>query len=307
MANQKKLRDHWTGERPKEPSSRGAPREGKALLQGLVLCGRCGHCMHTQYSSSNGQRPHYKCNGPKYKEGVSGGCWMVSTKHIDAAVARAFLGVIQPAEVDLALSHDPVEEGLLGLPPAVATERCAGGSRMALPGSRRVGKGGHCGAHRKRRASRTRASSQGQRPRDKGRRQPRGQGTASRGSDSCSLPDVPEAGRRTSRDDSASVLDGVIKRRVPPIPGSTAGRRWVPPEPRPPRSRNRRRRAAKLEQKRPSEFLRQAAEENAKQVIREHKRARLKRLLAELPPGNLSDEEAERLADEVRHEVGEPG
>ena len=42
-------------------------------------------------------------------------------------------------------------------------------------------------------------------------------------------------------------------------------------------------------------------------VIREHERARLKRLLAELPPGNLSDEEAERLADEVRHEVGEPG
>jgi DNA invertase Pin-like site-specific DNA recombinase len=111
MANQKKLRDHWTGGRPKEPSSRGAPREGKALLQGLVLCGRCGHRMHTQYSSSNGQRPHYKCNGPKYKEGVSGGCWMVSTKHIDAAVARAFLGVIQPAEVDLALAVARDAEG----------------------------------------------------------------------------------------------------------------------------------------------------------------------------------------------------
>jgi uncharacterized protein (DUF1778 family) len=67
------------------------------------------------------------------------------------------------------------------------------------------------------------------------------------------------------------------------------------------------RRAAKLEQKRPSEFLRQAAEEKAKQVIREHERARLKRLLAEMPLGSLSDEEAERLADEVRHEVGEPG
>ncbi len=67
------------------------------------------------------------------------------------------------------------------------------------------------------------------------------------------------------------------------------------------------RRAAKLEQKRPSEFLRQAAEEKAKQVIREHERARLKRMLAQMPLGNLGDEEAERLADEVRHEVGEPG
>jgi hypothetical protein len=64
------------------------------------------------------------------------------------------------------------------------------------------------------------------------------------------------------------------------------------------------RRAAKLEQKRPSEFLRQAAEEKAKQVIREHERARLKRLLADLPPGNLTDEEASPLADELRHEVG---
>ncbi len=66
------------------------------------------------------------------------------------------------------------------------------------------------------------------------------------------------------------------------------------------------RRAAKLEQKRPSEFLRQAAEEKAKQVIREHERARLKRLLAELPPGDMDDEEAARYADDLRHEVGSP-
>ncbi len=64
------------------------------------------------------------------------------------------------------------------------------------------------------------------------------------------------------------------------------------------------RRAAKLEQKRPSEFLRQAAEEKAKQVIREHERTRLKSLLAALPPGNLTGEEAARLADELRHEAG---
>jgi hypothetical protein len=63
------------------------------------------------------------------------------------------------------------------------------------------------------------------------------------------------------------------------------------------------RRAAKLEQKRPSEFLRQAPEEKAKQVIREHERTRLKRLLAELPPGNLTDDEAARLASELRHEA----
>ncbi len=67
------------------------------------------------------------------------------------------------------------------------------------------------------------------------------------------------------------------------------------------------RRAAKLEQKRPSEFLRQASEEKAKQVIHEHERARLKRLLAELPPGNLTDDEAARLGDEIRHEISSTG
>jgi hypothetical protein len=38
-------------------------------------------------------------------------------------------------------------------------------------------------------------------------------------------------------------------------------------------------------------------------VIRDHERARLKRLLAELPPGNLTDDEAARLGDEIRHEA----
>jgi hypothetical protein len=63
------------------------------------------------------------------------------------------------------------------------------------------------------------------------------------------------------------------------------------------------RRAAKLEQKRPSEFLRQAAEEKAKQVIREHERERLKKLLAGLPPGNLTDEEAAELGAAVKREL----
>jgi hypothetical protein len=64
------------------------------------------------------------------------------------------------------------------------------------------------------------------------------------------------------------------------------------------------RRAARLEQKRPSEFLRQAAEEKAKQVIREHERARVGRMLAQLPPGTLPDDAAARLGREIRREAG---
>ena len=64
------------------------------------------------------------------------------------------------------------------------------------------------------------------------------------------------------------------------------------------------RRAAKLEHKRPSEFLRQAAEEKALKTIREHERAKLRHLLAEMPPGRLSDDEAAKLGDEIKREFG---
>lgn len=104
MANQKKLRDHFTAGRKKQPELRGAAREGSALLQGLVLCGRCGRRMCSRYFSPGSRHPSYHCNGSADTLAVHGSCWMVSAKHVDEAVARAFLEVIQPAEVDLALA-----------------------------------------------------------------------------------------------------------------------------------------------------------------------------------------------------------
>jgi hypothetical protein len=60
------------------------------------------------------------------------------------------------------------------------------------------------------------------------------------------------------------------------------------------------RRAAKLEGKRPSEFLRQAAEERARAVIAGAAREHLSALLAKLPPGRAASEDnAEEVAVEV--------
>jgi DNA invertase Pin-like site-specific DNA recombinase len=42
--NQQRIRSNWHG-----PSVVGAPREGESLLQGLVLCGRCGRPMNVSY------------------------------------------------------------------------------------------------------------------------------------------------------------------------------------------------------------------------------------------------------------------
>jgi uncharacterized protein (DUF1778 family) len=60
------------------------------------------------------------------------------------------------------------------------------------------------------------------------------------------------------------------------------------------------RRAAKVVDKRPSEFLRQAAEEKARAVLREAAGDSLRKLLARLPPGRApSEAAAERLGEEA--------
>ena len=60
------------------------------------------------------------------------------------------------------------------------------------------------------------------------------------------------------------------------------------------------RKAARLESKRPSEFLRQAAEEKARAVIAARAREDLRATLDWLPPGRTADDaEAERVGEAV--------
>jgi len=60
------------------------------------------------------------------------------------------------------------------------------------------------------------------------------------------------------------------------------------------------RKAARLDGKRPSEFLRQAAEEKAREVIAARAREDLRAILARLPPGrSLDDAEAGRVGGTV--------
>jgi hypothetical protein len=80
MANQRKLHDNRTN--LKSAAQRGAAREGHALLQGLVLCGRCGHRMHVQYSGPT-RRAVYDC----YPKIGAGACWNVPARAIDDAPA----------------------------------------------------------------------------------------------------------------------------------------------------------------------------------------------------------------------------
>jgi DNA invertase Pin-like site-specific DNA recombinase len=102
VQNQEKLRQNMT--RMGNPS-RGAPREGPALLSGLLICGRCGHRMGPRYS--RGARARfwtYGCHGDRDKG--QRGCWTVAGARIDAAVEQLFLETMVPSELELSLAVD---------------------------------------------------------------------------------------------------------------------------------------------------------------------------------------------------------
>jgi len=81
--------------------TRGAPREGDLLLQGLAWCARCGHKMFVRYKGGG----EYVCNHLRTQQGLPG-CQSLRAASIDEAVGRAFLAAIAPAELDaLARAH----------------------------------------------------------------------------------------------------------------------------------------------------------------------------------------------------------
>jgi DNA invertase Pin-like site-specific DNA recombinase len=102
MANQRKLNENRTN-RSQAPERRGAAREGSALLQGLALCGRCGHRMSVQYQGPD-RRSHYECRSAMTHAGDTKSCWSVSGRAIEEAVAKLFLEVVQPPDLELGLA-----------------------------------------------------------------------------------------------------------------------------------------------------------------------------------------------------------
>lgn len=75
--------------------TRGAPRDGDLLLQGIAWCARCGHKMFVRYKGGG----EYVCNHLRTQQGLPG-CQNIRAAPIDAAVGPAFLAAIAPAELD---------------------------------------------------------------------------------------------------------------------------------------------------------------------------------------------------------------
>ena len=80
----------------------GAVREGGALLQGLVVCGRCGRRMTVRYMEE-GLRPIYLC-AQVHKDLAGQTCQFVRGDGIDQAMAQVFLAAMQPAHLHVSLA-----------------------------------------------------------------------------------------------------------------------------------------------------------------------------------------------------------
>jgi DNA invertase Pin-like site-specific DNA recombinase len=100
-ANQSQLRDNAQA---LGQERRSAPREGPALLQGLVLCGVCGKRMTVRYHHRDGRRlPDYVCqrDGIEHGEGV---CQSIKGEPIDKSVSGLLLQTMTPMALDVALT-----------------------------------------------------------------------------------------------------------------------------------------------------------------------------------------------------------
>ena len=80
----------------------GAAREGSALLQGLLICGKCGRHMSVRYTGNGGIQPRYECK-QRWELGKSCTCSSIRAEPLDQAVTKRIMEILQPAELELAL------------------------------------------------------------------------------------------------------------------------------------------------------------------------------------------------------------
>jgi DNA invertase Pin-like site-specific DNA recombinase len=98
VANQQRLRANW---RPPRGEGGGAAREGRALLQGLIRCGRCGRRMQVGYSGKT-LVPNYSCVRGNQLYGTER-CQSVGGRRIEHVVLDAVFEALQPAGIEATL------------------------------------------------------------------------------------------------------------------------------------------------------------------------------------------------------------
>jgi DNA invertase Pin-like site-specific DNA recombinase/uncharacterized protein YndB with AHSA1/START domain len=103
--------DQFTANRARLSASRtnvdvlpGPAREGLCLLQGILVCGCCGHRISVRYQGNGGVYPMYQCISRR-RDGWDNACNMnLPASPLDSAFAERLGGVITPIRIKLALA-----------------------------------------------------------------------------------------------------------------------------------------------------------------------------------------------------------
>lgn len=82
-------------------NSRCSVRAGRALLAGMVVCGRCGHRLRTRYGGANA-KPCYRCTAAMSLYGESN-CQGLSARELDDEVVRLAMKALEPSALAVSL------------------------------------------------------------------------------------------------------------------------------------------------------------------------------------------------------------
>jgi excisionase family DNA binding protein len=93
--NQKQLAINAYGKLGGAKSGRG----GRALLAGLLSCGRCGRRLMVSYSGRPPGQPVYRCDRPNLMLGLPR-CFTFGGLRVDAAVGRELLRAVEPLAIE---------------------------------------------------------------------------------------------------------------------------------------------------------------------------------------------------------------
>jgi excisionase family DNA binding protein len=80
-------------------------RGGRALLSGLLTCGRCGRRLPVVYAGKPPGRPVYRCDRPNLMLGLPR-CLGFGGSRIDAAIAAELLRALEPLAIEAALEAE---------------------------------------------------------------------------------------------------------------------------------------------------------------------------------------------------------
>lgn len=109
MTNQKRISENAA--RRRGNNNAGAVREGRALLQGLLLCGHCGARITVRYAGQNGRWTNYCCINLKFEALSESACLHVAARYLETPIIEVVMNALTHERLlDATRIIDTIEE-----------------------------------------------------------------------------------------------------------------------------------------------------------------------------------------------------